>query len=218
MSDRATSGRANTQAKLRGAVSRRDVVRALAAAGAASAFTWTPDEVARAAEHALRPNLDSTRQGAVPRFFTAHEWDTVRLLVDLVIPRDERSGSATDAGVPEFMDFIMLDGDNERRQTAMRGGLAWLDIECRERFDADFVSCTTQQRIAVLDDIAYPDRTAPAYAQGAAFFTSFRNLTASGFWSSKMGVMDLQYIGNTALAQWTGCPADQLRKLGVDGG
>jgi hypothetical protein len=140
----------------------------------------------------------------------------VRVLVDIIIPRDARSGSATDAGVPEFMDFIMLDGDHDQRQTAMRGGLAWLDTECRERFDHDFLSCTGEQRTSVLDDVAYPDRAAARSSQGVAFFSSFRDLTATGFWSSKMGVMDLQYLGNTAIAEWTGCPEAQLRKLGVD--
>jgi len=197
-------------------VSRREVVRALAAAGAASAFTWTPEELSRATDHARRSSDTPARQGIeTPTFFTSREWDTVRELVDIVLPRDERSGSATDAGVPAFMDFIMLDGDNERRQTAMRGGLAWLDTESRERFDRNFVECDDEQRAAVLDDIAYPDRAAPEHSQGVAFFTSFRNLTASGFWSSRMGVMDLQYMGNTTRTEWSGCPDDQLRKLGL---
>jgi hypothetical protein len=184
------------------------------AATSAAAFTWTPDEIARAARR-LEPGGRS-RQTQTPGFFNPHEWDTVRVLVDIIIPRDARSGSATDAGVPEFLDFIMLDGDNERRQTAMRGGLAWLDTECRERFGRDFLSCTDDERAAVLDAIAYPDRAAASLSQGQAFFNSFRDLTASGFWSSKMGVTDLEYIGNVALAEWTGCPEAQLRKLGVE--
>jgi hypothetical protein len=195
-----------------GTLSRRDALRLLAAATGAVAFTWTPEEVARAARF-IR-SAQSAAQGQTPSSFRPHEWETVRVLVDLIIPRDSRSGSATDAGVPEFMDFIMLDGDEDRR-VAMRGGLAWLDTECRERFGRDFLSCAADERTAVLDDIAYPARAAPSRAQGVAFFTSFRNLTASGFWSSKMGVEDLRYLGNTVVAEWTGCPAEQLRKLGV---
>jgi hypothetical protein len=194
-------------------VTRRDVLRVLAAAAGASAFTWSTDEVDRAAR-ALSPAGRARQQ--TPEFFTPHEWDTVHLLVDIIIPRDERSGSATDAGVPAFIDFIMLDGDDERRQTAMRGGLAWLDTECRERFGSNFLECADEQRAAVLDDIAYPDQAAPEHSHGVAFFNSFRNLTASGFWSSKMGVMDLQYIGNTVVAEWNGCPEEQLRRLGVE--
>ena len=194
--------------------SRRDALRVLVAATGAAAFTWTPDEVARAARF-VEPGGPSGR-APIPRFFSSHEWETVRVLVDLIIPRDARSGSATDAGVPEFMDFIMLDGDHEERQTAMRGGLAWLHTECRERFGHDFLSCTEEQRASVLDDIAYPRRAPAGLSQGVAFFNSFRDLTATGFWSSKMGVMDLQYMGNTAVADWAGCPEAQLRRLGVD--
>ena len=133
--------------------------------------------------------------------------------MDLIIPKDARSGSATDAGVPEFMDFLMA--DQPPRQTAMRGGLAWIDHECEERYDKRFLECTPEQRTAVLDDIAWPQRAKPQFAHGVAFFNSFRDLTASGFWSSKMGVEDLQYIGNVMVAEWKGCPPDALKKLGL---
>ncbi len=135
------------------------------------------------------------------------------MLVDIVIPRDERSGSASDAGVPEFMDFIMLDSPGS--QTPMRGGLAWLDAECRHRYNRNFVDCSDGERNRVLDHIAFPDRAAQEYSHGVAFFNRFRDLTASGFWSSKMGVEDLRYMGNTFVPQWTGCPEPQLRRLGV---
>ncbi len=197
-------------------IDRREAVRLLVAASGAAAFDWSPEEATRA--HSALRTARSASGGFEPQFFTPHEWDTVRLLVDIIIPRDRRSGSATDAGVPEFMDFIMLDGDNKNRQTAMRGGLAWLDIECRERFAADFIDCSEEERSAVLDDIAWPLQARPELSHGVQFFNSFRNLTAGGFWSSKMGVMDLQYMGNTALPEWTGCPDEQLRKLGLLGG
>ncbi len=171
-----------------------------------------------------------------PKFFTAHEWQTVRMLVDLVIPKDERSGSATEAGVPEFMDYIMLDpAEDERgrehRQTAMRGGLAWLDNECRHRFGGKtFLDCAPQERTALLDDIAYwkpepaaadddgprepRDRAQVRLKAGASFFNSFRDLTASGFFSSKIGVADVGYKGNTSW-QWDGPPPEVLARLGV---
>lgn len=192
---------------------RRDVVQLLALAPLAT-IEWTAVDAERAA-HAV---ADWRRRGQAyqPKFFTAHEYQTVRILVDLIIPRDERSGSATDAGVPEFMDFIV--GDQTNRQTAMRGGLAWLDTECRERFGRDFVDCEDAQRRAVLDDIAWPARARPELSHGVAFFNSFRDLTATGFWSSRMGVEDLGYIGNTVVPEWKGCPDEQLRKLGVSYG
>jgi len=148
-----------------------------------------------------------------PKNFTAHEWETVRLLVDLIIPKDGRSGSATDAGVPEFMDFML--GDDPDLQTPVRGGLAWLDHECVDRHGTTFVVCTDAERTAVLDDIAWPRKAKPAYAPGVAFFNRFRDLTASGFFSSRMGVQDVHYIGNTVVAEWKGCPPEALAKLGV---
>ena len=137
----------------------------------------------------------------------------MRVLVDLVIPRDGRSGSATDAGVPEFMDFVLT--DEPGRRTAMRGGLAWLDHECDDRYGKTFVACADAERAAVLDDIAWPKRARSALAPGVAFFQGFRDLTASGFWSSKMGVQDLRYMGNVVVPEWKGCPDEQLKKLGV---
>ena len=192
-------------------MNRRDAVQVIALTSAATLFDWTPAEAGQAAARATAARV----QGPfAPKFFTAHEWETVRVLVDVIIPKDERSGSATDAGVPEFMDFMLSDGSEDRR-VAMRGGLAWLDIQCRRRFDKSFVGCAPDQRAAVLDAIAWPGKAAPDMSQGVAFFNSFRDLTASGFFSSKMGVDDLQYQGNAFLPKWKGCPSEALAKLGV---
>lgn len=191
---------------------RREVVQALAAAPAVLAFEFTSLDIERAAR--ALAEFRKRGQQYQPKFFNAHEWQTVRLLVDIIIPADERSVSATAAGVPEFMDIVMQ--DQAGRQTAMRGGLAWLDTECRERFGkATFLACTEAERRAVLDDIAWPAKARPELSHGVAFFNSFRDLTASGFWSSKVGVEDLRYMGNTAVPQWNGCSEEQLRKLGV---
>lgn len=192
---------------------RRDAIRLLGVTPIA-ALDWTLPDVERAATAVA--TLRRRGQAYQPRFFTAHEYRTVRTLVDLIIPRDGRSGSATDAGVPEFMDFIV--GDQASRQTAMRGGLAGLDSECRERFGKSFADCDDRQRRALLDDIAWPARARPELSHGVAFFNSFRDLTATGFWSSKMGVEDLGYIGNTVVPEWNGCPDEQLKKLGVSYG
>ena len=193
---------------------RREVLKLLASAPLAAGFAWTEAEAAHA--HDLARAAQAAAAAGTPfqpKFFTAHEWRTVRLLVDLIIPKDERSGSATDAGVPEFMDFMML--DQSVRQAGMRGGLAWLDLECQKRFDKTFLDCDDTQRTAVLDDIAWPHKAKPEYAHGVRFFSSFRDLTATGFWTSRMGMEDLQYIGNTYVAEWTGCPDECLKKLGV---
>lgn len=194
-------------------LTRRDVIRALAATSLAAAFDWTPAEAQRALGLAAAAR-SRTGQTYQPAFFSSHEWDTVRLLVDLIIPRDERSGSATDAGVPEFMDFLLADGTDAPR-TAMRGGLAWLDTECLARFGHTLVESSDTERTTLLDLIAWPATAPPELSHGVAFFNRFRDLTASGFWSSKMGVADLQYLGNTAVLEWTGCPPEALAKLGV---
>ena len=193
----------------------------MAAAPLAAGFAWSAAEAADAVR--LAQSAQSAAAAGTPfqpKFFTPHEWKTIRLLVDLIIPKDDRSGSATDAGVPEFMDFIML--DQPARQIPMRGGLAWLDLECQKRFDKLFVDCAAAEQTAVLDDIAWPSRAVgppggPPHPlrHGVAFFTSFRDLTAAGFWTTRMGIDDLQYIGNRAVAKWDGCPDEALKKLGV---
>jgi gluconate 2-dehydrogenase gamma chain len=210
-----------------GGLRRRDLLRLLAAAPVAAGFTWTDAEASAAGTLAQAARATQPATPFTPAFFTAHEYGTVRLLADLIIPRDERSGSASDAGVPEFMDFLLAEEpklpEASRRQTAMRGGLAWLDLECQRRFDASFVACRDDQRTALLDDISQPPPvdpdadpdTPPAGLHGRAFFASFRDLTASGFWTSRIGMTDLQFQGNRVVAEWTGCPPAALAKLGV---
>lgn len=190
---------------------RRSILRTFVSAPVAAGMVWTESEAAQAQQQtkaaAARPAPFR------PKFFTRHEYATVSVLVDIVIPKDERSGSATAAGVPQFMDFMMI--DQPARQIAMRGGLAWLDRECASRFDKNFLAATAAERTQVLDDIAWPQKAKPEFAHGVAFFNSFRDLTASGFFTSKMGFEDLQYMGNRYVPEWTGCPADVMKKLGV---
>jgi gluconate 2-dehydrogenase subunit 3-like protein len=196
-------------------MSRRRALQLVGAAPAAAALVWTRAEAAQAHTHAQQARAAAARQSKAykPKFFTAHEYATVAVLVDLIIPKDERSGSATDAGVPEFMDFMVI--DQPRRQVAMRGGLALVDRMCEEQFGKRFVACSDQQRHQLLDQIAYTNDVPPARSQAVAFFSSFRDLTASGFWTTKMGIADLQYQGNAFLDEWNGCPEEALNKLGV---
>ena len=196
-------------------ISRRAALALLGSAPAAAAMSWTPAEAQQAHEHAEKSLATAAKTGTPfkPKFFTAHEYATVNILVDLIIPKDDRSGSATDAGVPQFMDFMMIDDPN--RQTAMRGGLAAIDHECNVRFEKTFAACTDAQRRAVLDDIAFTDDPPPALSHLVAFFNSFRDLTASGFWTTRMGIEDLRYTGNVFVDEWNGCPPAALDKLGV---
>ena len=196
-------------------ISRRAALERLGAAPAAAALAWTQVEAEQASTRATeaRAKAATTTTGFKPKFFTAHEYATVGVLVDLIIPRDERSGSATDAGVPEFMDFMMI--DQPRRQIAMRGGLALIDRLARDRFGKRFLDCPDARRRQLLDEIAYTSNPDAGVSHAIAFFNSFRDLTATGFFTSKMGIADLQYQGNVFVAEWTGCPDAALKKLGV---
>jgi hypothetical protein len=201
-------------------ISRRRALQTLGAAPVAAGLTWTHAEagVQEAHQHpATARRTPAARKGPYrPKFFTAHEWATVNVLVDLVIPKDDRSGSATDAGVPQYIDFVMT--DRPQYQTSIRGGLRWLDTQSNVRFGKTFVDAAPSDRTALVDDIAWPAKVKPEYSQGAAFFNRFRDLTAGGFFSSKMGVADLKYMGNVPVAEWTGCPAEALEKLGLTAG
>lgn len=192
-------------------LSRREAIGLLAAASFTSMAPWSPAQLERVRR--FMQTAGAAGEAYQPRFFTQAEWQSVRVLVDLIIPRDERSGSATDAGVPQFIDFLMLERPDEQLQ--MRGGLAWLDAESWRRFGKPFVELADRQRRSLLDDIAWPRRARPEFIHGVAFFNRFRDLTASGFWSSKMGVADLEYQGNVVVGEWTGCPQEALAKLGV---
>jgi len=146
-------------------------------------------------------------------FFTQHEMATIAVLSDIIIPKDDVSGSATDAGVPDFIEFIVKDKPD--LQTPMRGGLRWLDLHMISWFSKPFKDCTAQQQIQMVDQIAYPDKATEPMKQGAHFFSLMRNLTASGFYTSKIGIADVGYIGNAA-TRWDGVPADVLKQYGVD--
>jgi gluconate 2-dehydrogenase gamma chain len=199
-------------------ITRREALGVLASLPFAAAFEPAPGTAAHELLAVREAVAAETAAGAAYelKFFTPEEWETVRLLVDLIIPADERSGRATDAGVPEFMDFF-IDAYPSMR-LPIRGGLAWLDAESRRRFENPFVEAEEGERTALLDDIAWPARARPEMSQGVAFFNRFRDLTASGFWSTRMGMDDLRFMGNRGMATWDGCPPEALAKLGVSYG
>jgi hypothetical protein len=202
---------------------RRELLKRVGSIPLAAGFVLSAGRVRAAQEHAHK---QAARAGKArpytPKFFTVGEWASVRVLADVIIPADARSGSATDAQVPEFIDFILDDPlaegrDRERLQTRVRGGLAWLERECVKRCGKGFVAASVEERRPLLDDIAWPQKARPEMEAGAAFFSLFRDLVASGFWSSKMGTDDLRFMGNTFVAEWNGCPAEVLAKAGVEG-
>lgn len=143
------------------------------------------------------------------KFFSQHEMSTITILADIIVPKDAVSGSASDAKVPEFLEFIVKDMPSH--QTPMRGGLRWLDMQCLKQFEKSFVDCTEQQRIQMVDQIAYPEKAKPEMAQGVAFFNLMRDLTLTGFYTSEIGVKDLDYRGNVP-NKWNGVPEDVLKQ------
>ncbi len=149
---------------------------------------------------------------AKEKFFTADEMATITVLVDIIIPKDEISGSATDAKVPDFIEFIVKDMPSH--QIPMRGGLRWLDLQCLKKYEKPFKDCSQSQQIEMVDAIAYPEKAKPGMSQGVKFFSLLRNLTATGFYTSEIGVKDLGYQGNT-VNQWNGVPEDVLKQYKI---
>lgn len=185
-------------------LSRRDMLGLLGMALAAGAAGCRPETIRKAANRATP---------YVPTFFTKEEYATVQQLADLTLPADERGPSAGEAGVPEFIDFVMSEEMNNRER--MRMGLAWLDTTSQARFGTIFAAAPEASQKQILDNIAWPKQAGEEFKAPAAFFSEFRNITATGYWSSQVGVEDIKYIGNTFVPEWKGCPEAQLKKLGV---
>ena len=148
------------------------------------------------------------------QYFTKDEMATITVLADIIIPKDAVSGNASEAGVPDFIEFIVK--DMPQHQVPMRGGLRWLDVQCMKRYEKGFKDCTAQQQTEMVDLIAYPERAKnkPELMPGVAFFNKMRDLTVTGFYTSKIGVKDLGYMGNSP-NQWNGVPDDVLKQYGL---
>jgi gluconate 2-dehydrogenase gamma chain len=202
---------------------RRDMLKVLGAvpaAGLAPLATAAMPRPADAVGHAA-----AAPTAYQPKVLDPHEWKTIQVLSDIIIPADDRSGSATQAGVPEFIDDWLgfkeqIAPSSEEREVRgssllaqIRGGIIWLDAECDQHFNHDFVDCAWEQQKQILDRIAYPKEAAPEDAAGVAFFNHLRDLVVGGFFSSEMGVKDLPYLGNQMVSEWNGCPPNVLAKL-----
>jgi hypothetical protein len=178
-----------------------------------------PEEKAAAAakednEHRQQLEVDRDKKLNDATFFTAHEMATITVLSDIIIPKDERSGSASDAEVPAFIEFMAK--DRPENQVPLRGGLRWLDIQCLKRHGKAFKDCNDKRQLALVDEIAYPAIAKPEMKQGVAFFERIRGLVATGFFTSKMGIEDLGYVGNRP-NRWEGVPADVIKQYGLEG-
>jgi gluconate 2-dehydrogenase gamma chain len=183
-------------------VTRRNLIQILGIAPAAAAALTQ-------AEHTHAAPPAPAKKAYQRKVFDDRQWRSVQVLCDLIIPADEHSGSATAAGVPEFiddwLDFRAREDGNQNLTAGVLGGLAWLDLETTRLFQKDFAAAAPAEQKQILDRIAWPARAAAEDSRWAAFFTRFRDLTVSGFFSSKMGVADLPFLGNKAVAEWQGC-------------
>lgn len=199
---------------------RRDSLKALSltgfglAVGPAEANVPAPPDVKPLKIPGGRQKFEAERDLKLntEKFFTPHELQTVTVLSDIILPADERSGSASQAGVPAFIEFMMK--DQPKSQTPMRGGIRWLDNTCVKRYGKQFVQCTKTQQIDMVEQIAYPKLAKPDMTQGASFFSLMRNMTVTGFYTSPMGIKDIGYVGNVP-NQWDGVPEDVLKQYGL---
>ncbi len=189
-------------------ISRRDVLKSLTIGAAAGSVMRTiPLHAAEFAHKIIQSEKAETKGAYTPKFFDADQYKTLQKLCDAIIPADERSGGAIEAGAPEFID--LLSSENHDYQLKLGGGIMWLGATCADRFGADFLTATPEQQKQILDAIAYKKNaeTDASLSQGVEFFAFLRNLTADGFFTSAIGIEYLGYIGNTYLAEFPGCPA-----------
>ena len=188
-------------------ISRRDILKTLAlTAAGGSVLQVIPSQAAEYAHQAVRKDKVAASGKYTPKYFTPHQYETLSSLCETIIPKDEKSGGALEAGAPEFID--LLTSENEHYQLKLGGGLYWLDGFCADRYTGPYLSCSPEQRKTVLDLIAFRKNAKldPTLSQGVAFFAFVRSLTCDAFYTSKIGIEDLQYIGNTALREFPGCP------------
>lgn len=206
-------------------MNRRENLKLLFTGSLASGFLLTTGCAPETKEVEHKPLLgDSSGYGRTPEeilyderlnsntFFSDEERKKIEVLVDIIIPADDKSGSATDAGVPDFIEFMMK--DMPAYQVPMRGGLMYLDYRADELFESDFLGASDSQRLQIIEEIAYPDKAAAEMEGGVRFFNMLRNLTATGFFTSRIGFDDLGYVGNQPNV-WDGVPQEVLDKYGV---
>jgi Gluconate 2-dehydrogenase subunit 3 len=195
-----------------GGIKRRDLLKVFSVVPAALIPMGT---ALAAGEKSAVAGAAQTAAAYQRKVFDDHQWETIKVLSDLIIPADGRSGSATQAGVPAFIDD-WLDFRGGKLKAEILGGLTWLDLESNRAFGHDFAGCSASQRKKLLDRIAWPEKAAPEDRNYAAFFTDLRDLVASGFFSSEMGVKDLPYLGNAPANDFPGCPPNVLTAINAN--
>ena len=189
-------------------ISRRDILRTFAVGAAAgSVLQVIPAEAAEYIHQMVRKEKAASPAGNyAPKYFSAPQYAALVVLCDMIIPKDEKSGGAVEAGAPEFID--LLTSENKEFQLRLGGGLSWLDNYCNDHYGKVFLDCTPEQKKEALDLIAFRKNAKqdPSLSQGISFFAFLRDMTCDGYYTSKIGIADLGYIGNTSLREFPGCP------------
>ena len=144
-------------------------------------------------------------------YFREHELVTIAVLCDIILPNNHPNGGALDAGLTDFVEFMVK--DREQYKLPVRGGIAWLDSYSIENFGPDFINISESQRLSICNEIAYPDNQASELQAGISFFSLMRNLTLPGYYTTELGFRDLDYMGNTPNV-WDGVPETVLRRHG----
>ncbi len=191
---------------------RRDALKIIGSIGTTCAFPYSADQLY--GQHAHAPDHPVSALPSKPSFFTAPEFETVKSLADLIIPRTATPG-AVDAGVPFYIDYVVNSSEEWKKQ--FRRGLAWLDHESSARHGKPFHLLDPALQTALVTPLAAAaDQVKPPEARTAGrrkqvplevrFFKAFKSMTADGYFTSKEGLVEtLGYKGNTVLAEFPTC-------------
>lgn len=202
---------------------RRDTIKSLLLGSVAAGLAFNGCTPEISTEEVVKPLMNGL-YGRTPeeierdekinseKFFNDHELSTIAVLCDIILPKTTTSNSATEEGVEEFIEFIVKDLPYQK--VPVRGGIMWLDSYSNRLYKNEFIKCSEIEQFYICDQIAYPERTAPELKQGEKFFSTMRNLTMTGYFTSKAGLMDLKYKGNTPNV-WDGIPEDILKEHGM---
>ena len=187
-------------------VTRREVLRSLTLGAVVGSVTRVIPLEAAELTHQM---IDAEKKNAgaySPKFFKGPSYKMLQTLCETILPADADAGGAVEAGAPEFID--LLTSENAEYQIKLGEGLKWLDSTCTTRFNRAYLECSPPQQKEILDLIAYRKNAEKdeSLTQAVEFFSLLRNMTADGFFTSKIGIKYLGYKGNTYLTHFSGCP------------
>lgn len=171
-------------------VSRREVLARIATAAMMGPIT------AEAAQHVHESAAAATTGGVYkPKALTQHEFDTLKMLCEIIVP-----GAASKGGATEFID--LLSSQNPEMMGIYTGGIAWIDEEMRRQYHAEFLAAKDDQRKALLDVLAFTKNRTEANAPGIKFFAWARRMTVDAYYTSAAGMKEVGYMGNRAIKEF----------------